>query len=112
LFIIWKVFVYGRKFEVQNKRPPGPAMKTIDFITLAAIGCFLLSFFIGKNAIRITLIAGAVIAGGWALDDLTSGTSVNWTATKQILIFATLAGAGWEIVSRLSNSLHRKSAER
>ena len=52
-------------------------MKTIDFITLAAIGCFLLSFFIGKNAIRITLIAGAVIAGGWALDDLTSGTSVN-----------------------------------
>ena len=81
-------------------------------IELAAILCFVFSLFIGKNAIWVTLIAGAVIAGGWVLDDMTNGSNINWTAARQIIAVAILAGAGWEIISRFGSILQRKSLGR
>ena len=74
-------------------------MNALDTITIAAIICFILSFFTRKNAIRVSLVIGVFIAGGWALDDLTSGSLINWIITKEILVFAVLAGAAWEFAS-------------
>ena len=84
-------------------------MNSLDTITIIAILSFLISFFIGKNAIRVTLSAGLLIAAGWALNDVTNGTGINWAILKQLLIVATLAGATWELLSRLINIIRRKT---